>query len=230
MAIITTEVLTACGIRPEARENHAKAALEGKYNKEFEITEIYPQKFGDLYYSVQAYAVDDPELRFTADIDTEDEGVSDTYVERLICAELTRQAEKNLDGLPGYYYVFTHAIGPQPITDNAEISVEDYMALHPKNKFRFCLFFVPDNADASDVYGCLEKMLAGLDYISGDIQLFLINEEKMAAVQEYFAYNDDFKYGYSQLIEDFYTIEYTYEKGTIALTENNFISAMENRL
>ena len=48
MASVTASVLAACGTKPEDKENRAKAALERKYHKEFEITEVYPQKFGVL--------------------------------------------------------------------------------------------------------------------------------------------------------------------------------------
>lgn len=84
MAIITASVLAACGTKPEDREARASAALSAKYHQEFEITQVYPQRFGDLYYEVQAYPAGDPQILFNAAIDTEDDQISDTYVERRV--------------------------------------------------------------------------------------------------------------------------------------------------
>ena len=132
MPVITEEVLRACLIKPEEKEPHAKAALEQKYGMEFEITEIYPQKFGELYYNVQAYAKEEPLLRFSASIDTEDDGCADTLVERRICRDIAEKAARNLDDLEGYYDVFVYARGPQPITADTGLSIAEYAALDPK--------------------------------------------------------------------------------------------------
>lgn len=57
-SITVASVLVACGVTPEKKELHAKTVLEEKYSETFEITQVYPQKLGALYYEVQAYATD----------------------------------------------------------------------------------------------------------------------------------------------------------------------------
>jgi len=230
MAIITSEILSACGVAPEEKESRAANALARKYNKEFEITEVYPQKFGELYYEVQAYAVDAPQLRFTAAVDTEDDGVSDTYVERLVCAAISQRISENLDALPGYYYVETQAVGPQPITEDAGISIADYAALDQLNRFQVELFVVPEGKDAQTFYDSLSNMFAGLDCLNGKVRLHVVRDEDMEAVQAYFEQNDKLGLAYLELTEDFFCLEVPYSAGSIAMSGTEFASAIKEVL
>lgn len=226
MAIVTASVLAACGTKPEDKENRAKTALEQKYHKEFEITEIYPQKFGELYYEVQAYALDEPQVRFKASIDTEDDNISDSYVERQVCAAIARQAEQNLDGLPGYYYLSVQAQGPQPITSDAAISIKDYAALDVYNRFLIELFVVPESTDGAAFYQSLTKLFENLEFLAGDVCLFVVSEEQSQAVQAYFELHDSPDFEYMQLTKEFFSIDIPYENGLIRMTEAEFTTAV----
>lgn len=230
MAIVTASVLSACGVKPEDRENRAAEALARKYHKEFEITQVYPQKFGELYYEVQAYAVDEPLVRFTASVDTEDEAVSDTYVERRVCAAISQQAAENLNELPAYYYLFVHAIGPQPIVNDAEITIRDYAALDSYNRFRIELFAVPEEQDADAFYCTLAKLYRDLDYLNGDARLFLVDEEQMEIVQAYFETNDEPGFEFFRLTKEFFSFEIPYKNGDIEINREVFAAAVKEVL
>lgn len=227
MAIVTTSVLSACGVKPEDRENRAAEALAQKYHKEFEIVQVYPQKFGDLYYEVQAYAVDEPLVRFTASVDTEDETVSDTYVERRVCAAISQRAEENLNELPAYYYLFVHAIGPQPIVNDVEITIKDYAALDSYNRFRIEIFVVPEEQDVDAVYHALANLYSGLDCLNGDARLFVIDEEQMESVQTYFEINDKPGFDFFSLTEKFFSLEIPYKNGDIKINREVFAAAVK---
>lgn len=230
MAIVTASVLAACGTKPEDKENRAKAALEQKYHKEFEITEVYPQKFGDLYYEVQAYALDEPQVRFTAAIDTEDDNISDSYVERRVCAAISRQAEENLDGLPGYYYLSVRAQGPQPITADAGISIKDYVAMNSYNRFLIEVYVVPESKDGALFYQSLAGLLKNLDFLPGVARLVLVTEEQSQAVQAYFELHDTTDAEYRRLTEPFFSVDIPYQNGLIDMTEAEFIAAVGGAL
>lgn len=228
MAIITTEVLAACGVNPAEKESRAKAALERKYQKEFEITQVYPQKFGELYYEVQAYAVEDPQMRFVATIDTEDERISDTYVERRVCAAIAQQAAENLDKLPGYYYVFVHAGGPQPIADDPKISIRDYAQLDSYNRFQIHIYMKPERADSTSVYESLKNVFSGMEYLTGSVRLYVVNEDQMESVQAYFDINDDVYSDHMELTKKFFTLDVSYNEGIIAMDESDFVTAVRD--
>lgn len=230
MAIITTEVLAACGVNPADKESRAKAALERKYHKEFEITQVYPQKFGELYYEVQAYAVENPQMRFAATIDTEDESISDTYVERCVCTAIARQTAENLDKLPGYYHVFVHAVGPQPVADDPGIGIRDYAQLDSYNRFLLHIYIKPEDADAASVYESLKSVFSGMDYLTGSVRLYVVNEEQMESVQAYFDTHDDIDTEHTVLTEEFFAIDVPYNKGVIAMEGNEFAANVEDVL
>lgn len=230
MAIITAEVLAACGVDPAEKESRAKAALEQKYHKEFEITQVYPQKFGELYYEVQAYAAEDPQIRFTASVDTEGGGISDTYVERRVCAAIARQAAENLDQMPGYYFVFVHAVGPQPIADDPGIGIREYAEIDRYNRFQLHIYVKPERAEAAAVYGSLKRVFSEMEYLTGSVRLYVVNEEQMEAVQAYFDINDDIYTEHTKITKELFTLDISYDKGVIAMTENDFITAVRDAL
>ncbi len=230
MAIITTSVLTACGVEPAEKETRAEAALARKYGQAFDVLQVYPQKFGDLYYEVQACPVDEPLLRFSAVIDTEDDGVSDTYVERRVCAAISRQAEENLDKLPATYYLFVGAAGPQPITEDKDISIEDYAALDPLNMFRLELFAIPEGRDPAAWYQGMGNLFSGLEALRGNVKLYLVDEKQMDAIQAYFELNDETNFEYLELTKEFFCLEIPYQQGVIGLTEQVFADAVKEVL
>lgn len=230
MAIVTTSVLSACGVRPEERESRAEAALLKKYGKEFEVLEVYPQKFGELYYEVLACPVDDPLLRFSAAIDTEDENISDSYVERRVCAAIAREAEKNLDQLPGCYYLAVFAGGPQPRAEDPDISIQDYAALDPLNMFQAEVFVMPEKADAEALFNSISGIFDGMRCFSGTIRLYLVKEEEMDAAQTYLEANDGLYSEYLELTKDFFRLEIPYQNGTLAMSAQEFAEAVKEVL
>lgn len=231
MAIITASVLEACGVPPEKREARAKAALEEKYQEEFEIIQVYPQKFGDLYYEVQACAVDEPQLRFTAAIDTEDSNISDNYAERRVCAAISNQAGENLDSLPGYYYLLTRALGPQPSTADAQIAIRDYTALNPNGRFQIDLFITPDpERDGTAIYQSLEKLLNGLEYLRASVCMYVVSEEQSDAVQEYWELNDTPNLDYKEMTAEFFFLELPFEQGILGMTQEKFSAEVRDVL
>lgn len=223
MAVITAEVLSACGVPPEEKESRAAAALEQKYGIQFEIKKVYPQKFGELYYEVQAYPVDDPELLFTANIDTEDDKSSDNYVERLVCRKVSGAVEKNLDGLPAYYYVYTIGIGAQSIVSDPSISIEAYSALDGGNKLRSLLFVVPDaDTTADGLYESISKAFTGLEYLDASIRLMIASREEMDAIEAYFEQNDDLYSEYVGLTNHLTTVDIPFQNGSISISKDMF--------
>ena len=78
------------------RAKEATEKLSERYHKNIAILEIYPKKIGQAYYEVAAYAEDEPDIVFSAAIDTKDENFSDDYVERYICAQISKKIQENI--------------------------------------------------------------------------------------------------------------------------------------
>ena len=231
MAVLTIEMLSSCGVPPAVREAHAKAALERKYGKEFEITDVYPQKAGDLFYRVQAYAVDEPRLRFKAAIDTEDDRISDDYVEKRICASISETLGAQLDRLPGVFYIFTYPGAPQPLVDDPEISVRDYVLLSPVNCFVSDLFFVPDkDAQAQEVYGSLAGILKKTEYLPLILNFCIVSEEQLDAAEALLDMYDENSMEYKRFLLDVFRVELSFVSGKLKMTEKEFTEAVRSIL
>ena len=231
MAALSMEMLTACGVSPENREERAKAALEKKYEMEFEITEVYPQKFGDLFYRVQAYAVEEPGLRFKAAIDTEDDRISDDLIEKRICAAISRTLGENLDRLPGLFFLYTYPGAPQPLTDDLGISIRDYVALNSRNRFTVDLYVFPDTgADVKAVYDSLTDLLKDSEYLSVDVRLYFVKGEQLDEVQDILDLADENSMDYKRFKQSLFRVELPYESGKLQLTEREFTEIVRDVL
>lgn len=230
MAIITAEVLTACGVDPTDREERAKKVLEAKYGKAFEIIEVYPQKFADLYYEVQAYAQDEPDIRFKAAIDTEDDRVSDTYPEQKVCAAVAEKVSGNIDGIEGYYYASVRALGQQPVCNDPKISVEDYVKLDPDNRFRIEIYIVPEGMTPVSAYRYISRALEGLT-LKATVKLIVVNNEQMDIIQSALEDPDARNsIDFMRLMDETRCLDISFENGTVNLSEDDFAKRLDDVL
>ena len=230
MSVLASVLLSACGSRPEDRESHAKAALEQKYNTEFEIAQVYSQKIGDLYYEVQAFPITNPDMRFTAAIDTKDDNISDNFVERKVCTAIAKSVERSMDGLSGSYYAFACGAGPQPLTDDADISIDEYVALDTLNTFKIEVFVAPEAKSAQAIYHNLCEALSGMESVTADLSFYVVDEEQMKSVKEYFARNDDMYFEYKRMTADYPRADVSFVNGKIETSESVFVAQIADAM
>lgn len=232
MAMVEMETIKSYVFDSEKRESHAKAALEMKYRKEFEITKIYSLKFDKGYYEVQAYMIGEPEIRFLAAVDMDNDRVSDSYVEKRICKMISQKIAENLDGLPGYYYLYTYALGPQPLSDDIDISIQDYVLLDSYNSFQIELFVSPEAADDKSMYRSIVKMFEGLKFLAVNVTLYFTNEEGITDIQAYLEDGDTGvrTFSYKKRKKGFYSLTLPYEMGCLKMTESEFALAVGGAL
>lgn len=194
---------TACGDRASI----ASARLSSKYNKNFVIKKVFPQKIGQEYYEVKAYPEDDPEVLFDAVIDTKDDNFSDNYVARVICKKITNEIYKNLNTTDNIY-IFVDASGPQPYTDNPEISIYDYISLDSLNKIGISIFATKET---DDLYNA-NILFSNIDYIDMSARVYIVNEEKLQEIKTYLSDSGKIDSYFMELVEkvDFKTIKNYY--------------------
>lgn len=229
MLPITTDKLTESALSPKERETRAKDALERKYGKEFEISEVYPQKFLEEHFMVEAFAAEEPELRFTAEVSILTDEVFDSYAAVRVCAAIEEQAERNLDGLPGIYMVCAYVAGPQPSTANADIGIRDYASLDPMNRFRFELLFCPDaEAGTPEIWKSLSGMLRGLEFLPVEVWLRVVDNEQFDRAEELLTEQGPQSTEYKQLRRQVTRCLLPYEHGDLKMTEAELASAIRN--
>lgn len=183
------------------RAKEATEKLSERYHKNIAILEIYPKKIGQAYYEVAAYAEDEPDIVFSAAIDTKDENFSDDYVERYICAQISKKIQENI-GMQNNIYILTEAVGPQPITHDLNQTIQEYEKLDPLNKFRVSIF----TASETSKNWSASTLFYGLGiHISGEV--FTVNQKQLQAVKAHLSKNpntNDFEY--QQMAKDFPSI------------------------
>lgn len=157
----------------------AAEKLSKKYNRNIVVKEVYSKKIGQAYYEVEAYPEGEPDVLFTATIDTNDEFFSDNYVERHICKQITKKIYENC-GTEAGIYIFTEALGPQPITDDINQSIQDYARLDPLNKFKANIFVT----SGADKYWSSSVLFSGLD-LNISAEIFTVNQEQLQTVKKY---------------------------------------------
>ena len=229
VAAIITEALSACAIPAEQREERAKAALEKKYGREFEITEVYPQRFSKNYYEVQAYEIHEPNIRFFASVNTQDDGESDDYVTVRVCAAISAQSEENLDMTPGIYFVHTYAPGPQPHCEDPDISIRDFAALDPLNVFRIEVYLIPDeDASPQELYNGLSALLKEMESLPTSVWLRLVNEDQFRMAQELLTEVEPMSMEYQAFKEGLHNVALTFRQGTMQTTLSEFTAAIRS--
>lgn len=181
------------------KTTEASKKLKDRYNENFVIKKVYPQKIGQNYYEVLAYPEKRPDILFGATIDTKDENFSDNYVERHICEQISNKISANI-ALGDRGYIFTDAIGPQPITSDLEQSIQEYLELDSYNKFLSSIFITYDTYGVNDS----SIVFSGLEYLDISAEIYTVSEKQLQEVKKYFSNNEKTDtQDYRALIKDF---------------------------
>lgn len=200
--ILILLILTRCLIFTNSNNNRADEAckkLSQRYNKDFTIKEVYPKKIGQKYYEVAAYPEDDPDVLFIASIDTNDDFFSDSYVERHICKQISKEIYTNL-GLEDNIYIFTEALGTQPITYDLEQSIQEYVNLNQYNKFKASIFVT---YETDDLYNS-DILFSNLKYLDISAKIYIVNKEQLQEVKTFFSNHiHTNNLDYKTLVKDF---------------------------
>lgn len=211
-------------------EDIAISLLNEKYNDTFEIEEVQSHSIFRGYYTVIAYQEENPDLLFRANVNTDGTAVSDNYVSKIVCKDLSNKVARNLDALKGIYYIFTQVLTEPTMLNNVRITLEEYLEANPKNKFTINVNYCPEETNAEEVYSGLCNILNGLDSISGKINLCVIDEEMFSKIQNYMETHDRCYDEYKHMIEEYSAGMIEFKKGTITTSKEEIMKILENKL
>ncbi|MBO5159773.1 MAG: hypothetical protein J6B94_09350 [Lachnospiraceae bacterium] len=170
-------------------EKMAEKLLNEKYNDEFVVEDIQSASILDEYYTALAYQKDHPDTIFKVYVNNDGSGVSDNYVNRLVCAQLSDTVARNLDSLNGIYYIYSSTLIDSLELEDPYISLSEYVDTHPKMKYNIYVFYSPDISDKENLYQGLTSICQGLS-ISGNIYLYIMDDSVLKDVQDYLENND----------------------------------------
>lgn len=211
-------------------EEIAIELLNKKYNDNFEIEEIQSHSFFRGYYTVIAYQEENADLLFRAYVNSDGTGISDNYVTKLVCSDVSDKVARNLDNLKGIYYIFTEVMLELTMLDNVNTSLEEFMETFPNNKFTININYCPEEVSAEEVINALNGTLENLECISGKIHLYIMDEPTLSKVQIYMENHDKCYDEYVSMVEKYSAGIIEFEKGKIKSTKEQINKILENKL
>ena len=228
MAVMTSE-LSGCS-SPDQRKREAAEALGNKYQEEFEIISYKAPELLQDYYTVKAYSLDYPNLVFQAEVGVETGDVSDSYVTKRLCSRISEKISRNLGTLETDYYVFTEAMLDETVITDPEVSLADYMAEGPGNRFTVYFCIDKNGADAGNIALAAAGMFKDLPQMSGSLCIYLAEPELLADIQDYVESHDDTYTEFDEMTDEAYIGSESFENGGLSLTERKLKEMAGDRL
>lgn len=213
-----------------SHEERAVQLLNAKYGDSFEIEECQSRNSFGEYYTVIAYQEKNPDMLFKAQIDFDGKKISDNYVSKILCRKVSDQIAGNLDGLKGIYYIYSEPMIELTMLDNTDITLEEYMEISPLNKFIVYLNYCSGEDDADDMLRVLQGAFKDLECLSGQIQLYIVDENMLMQIQDYMENNDTLYDEYESAMEQYLAGIIKVEKGKISIEKEEIDEILENRL
>ena len=125
----------------------------------------------------------------------------------------------NLGTLETDYYVFTEAMLDGTVITDPEVSLADYMAEGPGNRFTVYLCMDKNGADTGNITAAAAKMLEGLPQLSGSLCIYLAEPELLADIQDYVESHDNTYTEFDEMTDEAYIGSVGFENGSLSLTE-----------
>lgn len=220
---------TGCG-NVVSHEKLAIRLLNEKYSESFEIESVQSQSFSGGYYTVIAYQEEEPELLFRAEINSDGTGLSDNYVTKILCRDMAEQVARNLNNLPGIYYIYVEVMFEPMGLSKKGITLKEFMEEMPMNEFIIHVNYVPEDGTSEEIYQGLGNILQNMEGITGRVQLYIMEETDLLWVQDYLETHDRGYGNFENMTESYYAGLIEFEKGVITTTKEEIIKMVENKL
>ena len=223
IAVFILTYMTGCGAR-DARQAQAKKALENKYGETFEITKVYDNNSVKSQFNAIAHSASRPWIQIYARVENDGSHVEDDYLEKIIGERIADEIKRNVGALNGTYYIYVSTLsGGMGISDTS-ISIADYAAFNPKNKFTISMYYAPQEYDADIMYDKLSESLHGLEALNGYFFVHVIDEKNLYNMKEYLQTHAFFdKDEYEPYLKDELKIQIPYSNGRLDMTRGEFI-------
>ncbi len=220
--------LTACEKTQKEYEEQALCMLEEKYKEEFTMHEYCSLDYLEGYYTVICYPKEVPQLLFKVKTACDGSYIEDEYISAVICHKAEQKIDENLMFMEGYLLEKVIPVSRLVDSSHADMSVEEFMSLKPKNRFAVYLMYCPEQKNAEKLYAEIQKTFQGLECVSGNIQLYIMQEEELKEMQGYFAGTEDLDYRFEKMTEHTERITIPFEYGKIQMPEEEFVQKAGN--
>lgn len=222
MVAIMTAELTACQKTQGECEKQTLALLEEKYNEEFVVEKYCGQEYLEGYYTTICYPQKAPDILFEVKTAFDGGEIQDAYVSASVCRKAEEQIDSNLEHLDGYLLEKVVPVSRNVDSENADMSMDEFMTLKSKNRFAVYLMYCPQEKNVVKVYREIQDTFVGLECMSGNIQFYILQEEELKEVQAYLAETAEPDYEFEEMTRDMKRITIPFNNGVITMPEENF--------
>lgn len=202
----------------------AKEILEKKYNDAFEIIEYRGQQMLADYYEVKAVCKNNPDLKFTASVEADYSGVSDSYAAKMVSKRFSDIVSRNLNDINGYVYVFSETFIKEYPLPGADISVEDFSNIVDNNLMKVFVFICEENETAENMYSAYQNSFKSLEAFSGTLAWYIVDEDMLKNIQKYIESNISLSFDFIRMTEKNLAIEDRFVKGLPQMSKDNFVT------
>lgn len=223
-------VFSGCGMNQDGYKEQAARLLNEKYDEVFVIDKYLGQEHMNDYYEVQAYSENYPAVLFEAKAAKDGSTISDEYVAARVCYTIEKQIQSNIESLPGYMQIDVHAVSNSIDSSDADMTPKQFAELKTKNKYVVYIHYCPQEYDADRVYEVILNTMNGLDYLSGRIRFYIVEEEVLSQVQNYLEEYANLYYDYEELLGDSVCIEIPFENGSVNMAKEEFVKKAGGQL
>jgi len=222
IATLISLSLIGCSIISSSRKAKAQKLLEKKYNEKFEVDTYRGQQWYEEWYSVLAHSKNYPNLKFKAEIDT-DNMVTDKYVQRRVGNTVKQRIIDSSDiKIKGNYVVEVYSTVYYTVTEDPNISPEDYDKENPTNDYVINVYLDKTQNDEADFERYAGNIANNLPNLHGWLAFYIIEPNLIPSIQDYFTREDDI---YSELDDmigwSAHIVDYKFSDGKATLGASN---------
>ena len=227
IACIMTVMTTGC--EKTDLKKLAEEALQKKYNETFVASDYKGSRLQGDYYTIYAYSESYPDITFRADVNADGSDVSDNYAAKRLGMKISDAAAMSLKDFGGEYYVYAHPMIEDFYTNNADLSIEEFVSSFPSNTFNINVYVDQESEDIEKIYDGLSTLPSSLSTMKGSINVCFVQHGSLKDVQNAIEETDDLNGdAYKKLMNDSYTIHMPFEKGGVSLTKGQFMNEVKS--
>ncbi|XCP83588.1 hypothetical protein ABXS75_10885 [Roseburia hominis] len=221
--------LAACALGGGKNEENVLRMLEEKYNQKFGIAEYYGYDRSAGSVGVLAYSREQPDILFEAEAARDGSYLNDEYVAACVFRKIERKMEENIKNMPGDFVLKARTGSKAMDSADFNMSIEAFQELKEGSRYAVYLFYAPKEQESAETYEALKDIARGLPELSGNVQLYIVEEKLLKKVQGYWKEHTNFDYELEELLGDVENVEIPFEKEHLSVTREKFeYKAYEN--
>ncbi|MBR2675251.1 MAG: hypothetical protein IKE52_07390 [Mogibacterium sp.] len=158
----------------------AEEALRAKYDESFNAVET--RAIDDECFYAWLRPSTRPDIIIRAEMNNDGTALSDNYIVKKICHEISDKVELLMKDYSGDYYVFTKNILEYTIDESLDTTPQKHLEDNPEDRFDIVVFIAAEGADAAALHNAIAE-IKNLGITNGSINPIVISAKEMSILQ-----------------------------------------------